>query len=216
MSARKRTRISSNASISADSAPPNESPESLTSNINNDVQNETVSDGVAQDHTKAKEVNGDNNGDNDNDDDDDDEYEEALVYVELPAFANQHYLSQAKRRIVIQGLCGGGVPSLLVDGSAEFKGEHTINLGSNHFFECSSSSNSSSAGSSTLEYKGHSIKTTEFTLSKILRSGVDQNENDNASDQENIDNDDDNDDNDNASGQENAEDEEDDGDNASG
>lgn len=111
------------------------------------------------------------------------EYEEALVYVELPDFTGQSYLNQAKR-VVLRGLGGAGAPVMEVDGS-EFLGEHMVNLGSNHFFSCTSSDSASSSSAATGEgdgdgdgegeeggsrpvvYKGHSIKTTEFTLSRI-------------------------------------------------
>lgn len=118
-------------------------------------------------------------------DDDDDDYEEALVYIELPDFQGQSYLNQAKK-IVLQGLGEtkfNSSPTMVVDGT-EFKGTHMVNLGSNHFFACTSSSTSSSSSSTTTTdsatdssadisssvagaYRGHSIKTTEFTLSRV-------------------------------------------------
>lgn len=114
--------------------------------------------------------------------DEDSEYEETLVYVEIPEFTGQQYFSNSKKRIRLQGLCeteDNSKPQLIVDDSAEFTGVHTINLGSNHFFECSSGS--SATLSDPLVYKGHSINTTEFSLKKILfaaNSQLNMNDND--------------------------------------
>jgi hypothetical protein len=111
---------------------------------------------------------------NENNNNDDDEYEETLVYVELNDFTGQSYLSESKR-IVLRDI-GGKTPSIMVN-DTEFRGAHTISLGSNHFFALSSdietepgSSSSSSSSSVAVAYQGHSINSTEFSLSRIGNS----------------------------------------------
>lgn len=92
----------------------------------------------------------------------DDEYEEAIVYVNLPSFMGYDYLEHAKK-VVLKNITGVGDtgPRMVVDGT-EFKGAHTVNLGSNHFF-----AHSALSSSEPPDYIGHSLKTTEFTLSRI-------------------------------------------------
>ena len=111
---------------------------------------------IIETDSKAEEVE-----EEDNEVEDEEDYEEALIYVELPDITGKAYLNNAKK-IVIKDLVGGDTgPTLEVDGT-EFIGTHKINLGSNHFFSCGSNTASVSP-----EYVGHSIKTTDFHLSRI-------------------------------------------------
>lgn len=92
--------------------------------------------------------------------DEDDEYEEALVYLDLPELVGKQYLHNAKS-ITLENFSSKRSPVLKVDG-IEFVGQHCINIGSNHFF-CASMESKDELP----EYKGHSIKTAIFAVSKI-------------------------------------------------
>jgi cell division protein FtsN len=139
-----------------------EIPSSNKDGNGNPPQNNDTSDSVAEEIRRKKvlEDESEENKENDNNDDDD-EYEETLIYVELSDFMGHPYLLNHAKKIVLKDVGSSNTPTMVVDGT-EFKGTHTINLGSNHFY-----SSSSDASSSTPVYEGHSIKKTEFTLSRI-------------------------------------------------
>ncbi len=80
------------------------------------------------------------------------------MYLELPEIVGQPYLLNSKRIIISE--LESRSPTMIVDG-VEFKGNHSINIGSNHFFSFSDVSKND------LTYEGTTIKITEFRLSHI-------------------------------------------------